>query len=146
MKVICRCNIGSGLPSSYYELGYTNQTKFNIQVGKSYWIYGISLWRNETLHYLIADEDEHFDYPYYDPTWKPAVLFDIESGKLPRRWYFRKFKEDPEFPLLALWGYDELVNSNDRSHYIGLIEREVEHLKIFQERKKEIDAEYAEEG
>ncbi|TWK83999.1 hypothetical protein CHCC20333_4672 [Bacillus paralicheniformis] len=39
-----------------------------------------------------------------------------------------------------MWGYKELVM--DESHFDGLMERENDALKVFLERKKEIDEDF----
>tara|TARA_B100000965_G_scaffold142977_1_gene119126 strand:- start:259 stop:693 length:435 start_codon:yes stop_codon:yes gene_type:complete len=144
MKVICRYNKGSELPqySKDWEYGFGPKTEFNLELNKEYLAYGMFLSDDGKVYYLLLGEA--FQSPYYKPDWYPSVLFDVSDNKIPEWWYFKSFEKDKEFPLDAIWSYEEMTR--DESHYIGLIEREIKDLQIFKERKKWIDREYPEEG
>ena len=82
----------------------------------------------EILYYLIKGTYEDL------PSWYPAELFEVIDNLIYMEWYF---KFDSKNELSALWGYWELVFSEE--HYNGLINREKKDIKIFLDRKKEID-------
>jgi len=102
---------------------------FELPLGKTFAVYGVSIWR-DVLHYLIVEDDE-------TPFWFPAELFVVEDTLLPNGMYHKYFGLQDKRGVNALWGYKEMVL--DDQHYVDLIERETKAIEIFLKRKKEID-------
>lgn len=123
---------GNKLPSSMLKLGYSPKVDLHLKVGEIYGVYGISIWRN-VLHYLLFSTDE------MSPSWLPADLFEIVDLRIPFDWYFRYLGENAPNELKILIGYKELVAEDQ--HYINLIELDRGAIRIFLDRKKEIDEE-----
>lgn len=101
-----------------------------ITLDKIYNVYGITLYE-EGLNYLIYDD-------YDMASWYSAELFDVVDHKMPNTWIHRYFGISKEISLSAIWGYHELVFSEE--HYNGLLEQEREDIYLFYKRKKEIDS------
>lgn len=134
MKIKCvRLEVLENITNSKKEaIEITNYANNFLELGKSYNVYGISLWRNG-LNYLI-------DVPLNDkpsPEWFPVEHFEIIDFALPNNMYFRNFETTDKRGLKALCGYNELVY--DYSHYEGLIEMDESAIEIFVQRKEEID-------
>lgn len=128
MKVKCRANTGEGLmPLTISNIGDTAETQYPLKIGEIYTVYGQGVLRN-VLKYLIVGTYENL------PSWYPAELFEVEDSQIYFEWYY---KYDKEFVASVLWGYHELVN--DKNHYVDLIERKDQAIRIFLKRKKEID-------
>ncbi|KKP35071.1 MAG: hypothetical protein UR26_C0009G0004 [candidate division TM6 bacterium GW2011_GWF2_32_72] len=133
MKVKCIANTIAGLSQKTIELGYSSETKFKIQVGETYTVYGMSMWKN-SLDYLISEKETN------NPAWYPAELFEVIYNLLPIIWYFnferyKNYKgEDSE---KAFWGYKEMIA--DPEHYANLVEGKQEAIDIFNKRKRQID-------
>lgn len=131
MKVKCIFNTGEGLSKQSIELGDSINTKYPIEVGNIYNVYGQNLYKG-TLGYLLIGTYENL------PSWYPAELFEVSDSMLPLEWYYQY---DANSVISAIWGYKELALNE--THYDDLIEREDEAIRIFLKRKKEID-EYCE--
>ncbi|MCG8500390.1 MAG: phosphoribosylaminoimidazole synthetase [Firmicutes bacterium] len=128
MKVKCRANTGAGLmPVTISNIGDTAETQYPLKIGEIYTVYGQGILRN-VLKYLIVGTYENL------PSWYPAELFEVEDSQIYFEWHY---KYDKDFVTSALWGYHEMVN--EKNHYVDLIEREDQAIRIFLKRKKEID-------
>ena len=128
MRIKCTGNIGSCLSKAMLEkLKISEKAEYPIKIGDEYVVYGQMIY-NEVLYYLIKETYEDL------PSWYPAELFEVTNNLIYMEWYFRF---DSESELSAIWGYWELVFSLE--HYDGLIDREKKDIKIFLDRKKEID-------
>lgn len=128
MKVRCIINTGERLlPLTVTNIGDTAETKYPLKIDEIYTVYGQGI-LNNVLNYLIIGTYENL------PSWYPAELFEVEDSQIHFEWHYKYYKE---FIASALWGYNELVN--DKNHYIDLIEREDQAIRIFLKRKKEID-------
>lgn len=128
MRVTCIGNSGQQLPKKYLASGNTVQSVFHVELGHTYPVYGISLWDDGTLNYLLQGKNEDL------PSWNPSELFRVSESSLPMEWYFNYYSNRT---VPAIWGYKELVL--DEEHHDALIERESDAIKIFLKRKKEID-------
>lgn len=129
MKVKCIAISGKDLsPKTLSEVGFSS-TEFQLEIDALYTVYGIVL-KNGVISYLTMDRWKTL------PFWLPAELFLVEDHLLPLDWYYRHFYPPIEGKE-ALWGYEELVL--DPNHYLKLIERDNEAVKIFLKRKEEID-------
>ena len=124
MRVTCTSNLGKALPSKYFDLGYTEESVFDVSVGKEYPVFGIALWKS-TLLLLLSDE--------YDlPNWHPIELFSVSDSRLDDSWLFAAYDRHPH-EVDAVWGYERLVR--DVSYWEALLERDPDALKaFFQER------------
>jgi hypothetical protein len=133
MKIKCIANTIAGLSKKTIELGYSSTSKFNIEIGETYTVYGMSMWKN-SLDYLIAENETN------NPAWYPAELFEVTFNLLPIVWYFNferytNYKgEDSE---KAIWGYKEMIG--DPEHFSDLAEGKPEAIEIFLKRKRQID-------
>lgn len=132
MKVIF-VDPGKKQPSSMKKLLYSPHADLNLKNGETYIVYGISLWK-DVLHYLIIPHELNV------PDWLPADLFIIQDSKIPDDWYFCYFGENDSSLLKILIGYTEMIT--DVTHYINLIERDINALRTFYKRKYEIDELY----
>jgi hypothetical protein len=130
MKVECFHNTGKGLPVSYFSLGYSSESQFDIEVGSTYSVYGMCLWKG-CLQYLINPD------VMPRPNWYPAILFEVRDKGLPESWQFSFLRENEEHGVVAVWGYRELVNST--AHFEGLLERERLAIDVFAKRRMETE-------
>ena len=65
------------------------------------------------------------------------------DDRLPEKWYFTYTPEFKAYGVTAIWGYRELVTRD--GHFDGIMEREVDELVIFFQRKQEMEAELLED-
>jgi hypothetical protein len=130
MKAKCIENMGIKLSQQAVKSGYTQDTIFHLTIGDTYTIYGINDWRG-TINYLTMNANNT------NPIWSPAELFQLVDYRLPPNWYYKFLTQDPMI-LNAIMGYKELAM--EPKHHDGLIGEDREALKLFYERKKEIDA------
>ena len=129
MEAICCKNEGHLLSINDVKAGSYEKTCYKgISIDKLYTIYGIVIFRG-SIKYLIFDDYEMVN-------WYPAELFIITDGKISSLWYYH-YRGNNEFGISAIWGYNELVFSDE--HYTGLCEQDIESLNLFMERKKQID-------
>jgi hypothetical protein len=127
MRVLSIGNSGANLSEKHYEHGFTRASELDLQAGKEYVVYGISLWKGLMIYLVIGEGS--------NPHWYPAELFRLVKNELPPTWYFAFFRNGAD--VNAIWGYSELVNSED--HFDALSDLDEDALKIFWSRKKEID-------
>lgn len=128
MKVKCIANTGKGLlPFTISNSGDTAETQYPLKIGEIYTVYGQGVISN-VLNYLLIGT-------YQDlPNWYSAELFEVVDSQIYFEWYY---KYDTKFIASSLWGYLEMVN--DKNHYVDLIERSEQAIRIFLKRKKEMD-------
>ncbi|MEF2965545.1 phosphoribosylaminoimidazole synthetase [Paenibacillus sp. M1] len=105
-----------------YKLGYTSKTKFDFLKHVGYLVFGISIW-NSALQYLLIEHEGGL------PSWYPAEIFSCFDMSLPYNWYHKFYGYENETGIISVWGYKELVESQD--YYIGLQERQAEDINIF---------------
>jgi hypothetical protein len=129
MRVLCTTNRGSNLSVRHLKSGYTASSEFDLEIGREYIVYGISLWKG-LLAYLIIGEGMY-------PHWYTSELFSISRSEVPPGWHFARRSEEEGYDTTAVWGYEELVNSED--HFDDLSNLEKTAIDIFVERKKQID-------
>ncbi len=118
MRVICRTNNATKLPSNYLDprAGLDQHFVFPLTVGRSYVVYGL-LFRDAQVWYLLADDNE---LPY--PMAYPAPLFEVQSGRPSKHWVFALTPEtSSQHALFAApawtadtYFYDRLTNGEDR--------------------------------
>lgn len=129
MRALCTDNKGHSLSAKHFEIGYTSSSSFDLEIGKEYVVYAVSLWKG-ILNYLVVGEGLF-------PHWYPLELFRLTQNKMPPCWYFACFSEEQGFEIGAIWGYKELVNTE--THFDDLANLDKGALDIFVQRKKQID-------
>lgn len=128
MRVICKANTAGNLDKETREMrGYSEDKTFAVRCAEVCLVYGISLW-SSSLCYLLMPQGEKL------PNWYPSELFEVSDTQLPFEWYVDcRIESD----IRAVWGYKELVV--DKDHHNDLLAGKNEALKIFMQRKIEID-------
>ena len=129
MRVVSTANKGSSLSVEHFESGYTSSSEFDLEIGKEYVVYGISFWKG-LLNYLVIGEGMY-------PSWYPAELFTVLRSEIPPGWHFTYRSKKDGYEVAAVWGYEELVNSED--HFDDLSNLEQKALDVFAERRKQVD-------
>lgn len=103
------------------------ESEFQLELGKDYLVLGLGIF-DTVLSALVRDETGL-------PAWLPIGLFEFEVSTMPADWEFALLDGnaasggDSLNRWVARWGYPELVR--DDRHSDGLVERDVEALKIF---------------
>jgi hypothetical protein len=121
------------VPAELLSRGYTPSSQIDLVYGQDYRVYAISIWEG-LIHYLVLNDET------YRPNWEPAMFFDVVDGRLPSTWKYAYWRHLPGSRIDAIWGYEEMASS-DPEHYTALIEREPSALRVFEDRRAEIDAE-----
>jgi len=129
MKAKCLYNLGDKLSKPTLRVGYSPNDLFHLNVGEIYTIYGVQVWRG-IIKYLTLNA------PGSLPVWYPAEIFQLVDYRVPPNWYY-KFLTEEEGILNSVMGYQELAM--DPKHHDGIIAEEPAAVKLFFERKKEID-------
>jgi hypothetical protein len=136
MRVLCISNSGADLPEDCLNqsLGFTADTDFALIPGKTYTVYGFTLFLGYVWYYL-CDED----FSYY-PIWSPAPLFEIVDHRLSSYWefYYRFGPSVGDANLIV--SFPEWTS--DPLYYDKLTNGEREAVDIFCHYKKLIDDEY----
>lgn len=128
MKVSCQRTEWYLLNSKDVASGKNMMTNYvGVSLGKIYSVYGVIMYEN-CLKYLLFDE-------YGMPNWYPAELFSVVDSRIPLGWHYTFYGS--EISLTAVWGYEELVNSD--THYDELCEQEPRALDLFNRRRREAD-------
>lgn len=130
MKIRCRTIEAAELPQRYLDQGFSYTKQLNLAEGAAYTVYGMCIWRG-CLMFLIDPSDEGV------PSWYPAPAFDVINDHIPKTWSFSYSREEEDCGMAAIFGYKELVNSQE--HYNGLAELLPKDLELFKKRKKEIN-------
>jgi hypothetical protein len=132
MKVKCIANTGKDLFMRTLAKQHLITSIFNpLEIGDYYTVYGIVLW-DGNLHYLVVDRYKDAEL---EPSLYPAELFEVIDNRLPQGGYFAFLGTEDENE--AVWGYKEFVL--DLKHHESLYEREEDALKIFFQRKLQMD-------
>lgn len=101
--------------------GIANRVKHKgLTLNNSYVVYGMVIFQ-EGLDYLILDDNDM-------PMWYSAELFEVEESSLPSKWHHSFWGYD-EYDVTAIWGYVELVNSQE--HFDGLAEQNEQDVELF---------------
>ena len=133
MLVRCISKKGATLPAFAYDgrQGVTSDTEFPVTPSRTYFVFGVTLLLGIAWYYVV-DDDGH-DWP----TWMPAPLFDVVDGTIPGSWivgYFR-FSRDNQYPMLSFPEW-----ANDHSFYERLVDGDPEAVRVFSERRAEVEA------
>lgn len=111
------------------KLGYSSETDFHLEIETTYIVYGVTMWKS-VLHFLVIPAKASL------PNWYPAGVFEVVDGRIPPGWHFIHFEEDNPDERKFLLGYKELTQ--DATHYVGLIERDINAIRVFNMRREEI--------
>jgi hypothetical protein len=122
MIVVCKSKKILNLSDRLTKSGYSLQSEFYVEVGKSYHVFAINVWEGN-LNYLIVDETGL-------PRWNLAELFVIKDKCIPSNWEVNNFNNDKICGLEIIIGYIEITSN--KYHYIGLGEMDSDQLKIFE--------------
>lgn len=126
MLIICRNNDAKSLSEKALNVSGTLNTEFSLKIEKQYFVYSMCLWEGVLKYLLIGEENL--------PSWYPAELFEVIDKTLPLEWYCNV---TTGMCLEGIWGYKEMVY--DDNHHDDLIERDSDAIKIFLNRKKEME-------
>jgi len=110
-------------------MGETDETDFSpLQPDQQYKVYGLMFYASR-IDFLVCPSSG-------GPMWVPSGLFDVVDNEIPNGWgcvlteksagYIDLYEA---FGIHFICGYLELTRSY--SHYIGILERDSEELKIF---------------
>jgi hypothetical protein len=135
MKVRCIANRGDALPAQYLDprIPRGPQSEFFITVGKTYVVYGLRFLSEQVWYYI--DDDHKGWYPIR----KPAPLFQVIDPQLSRYWSIRVSESNRGSNVLL--AFHEWVS--EPRFYDRLTDREDQEVKIFAERKRQMDEEFA---
>lgn len=133
MIVRCVAETAKDFSPILFSIGLTPFSEFNLEIGKSYTVYSVNVWRGMVSYLLIGERRA-------EPSWYPSEAFEVVDNTLPSRWYFGTYKPEEKNGLQLIVGYDEMVNTID-SHYDELIECESQAVEVFNKRRREIDQE-----
>lgn len=128
MKVICSSNDPGAMADHQRSRAVAFETAYPLTVGKEYSVVGMSI--TENVFYFLVQED------WGGPCFAPAGMFELVSAPIPPGWHFalrsgvrasgRDLWADP---IVALWGYRELVEPGE--HLTNLLEHEQVALAVF---------------
>ncbi|HII4322191.1 TPA: hypothetical protein ACY4PR_003053 [Enterobacter cloacae] len=129
MLVLCRSVSGKSLPENARIMGETDETDFSpLQIGQQYKVYGVMFYTSR-IDFLVCPASG-------GPMWVPSNLFDVVDDEIPQGWgcVLTERSEgyadlSEAFGIHSICGYLELIRSY--SHYVGILERDPEELKIF---------------
>lgn len=133
MIIVCKTKDINKLNEKSINMGYglSEYTLSGLEVGKTYKVYGMGLWEEDHMLYLIDKEENN------SPLWYPFEVFDIVDNKLTSAWCINNFGELIEDTNITfIWGYSELVF--DITHVGLLMERDKTALNTFSQRKTEL--------
>ncbi|EMC8781285.1 hypothetical protein [Providencia rettgeri] len=137
MIIKCIFNSVKNISMDYRCLNETDETDYSfLTIGSDFTVYGLMFFSNR-VDYLICLDDNY-------PIWVPSNLFEVNTQELPNNWslcitYLNSNYKilDDSFGIKSIISYHNLVNNI--SHYIGLLERNPDDLKLFFLEKKKID-------
>src|SRR5260370_10258342 len=130
VKVKSIYRAGSKIPESLLALGNTPSSQFHIPWGTVYMVYGMCLLK-DVIKYLIIEDG------IYRPDWFPTIFFEVIDNRLPLDWHYSFWGKDSQAQVQAVWGYAELNDGG--THFDALMEREPEALRLFEQRRTEMD-------
>jgi hypothetical protein len=134
LDLLCSSNSASDLAAAQRGRGTSPTHIYDLTVGAVYRVVGMVLW--ETMLWLLVRGDDGA------PLNAPAGLFEQVGVGIPDTWRFRigsgarlEGSDLWERPIVAIWGYDELVD--DPNHLDRLFDGGYEELRAFEKRFEE---------
>jgi hypothetical protein len=137
MKVKCLGNRGSSLPKELLDprSNCDENTRFALTIGKTYIVYGITVYRRYLWYYVCDD-----DFTYF-PVWNPSPLFEIADHRVSKYWevnYSREGRDESDVGIIV--AYPEWAQN---PYYYGrLADNRDEEVAVFRKYQKMIDEEY----
>lgn len=116
-------------------MGLTEGTRFDLQIGKEYVVYGLTVFLGHVWYY-IADES----YSYF-PVWNPASMFQITDSRASKFWVIGYQTDDPKGDPSLLITFHEWVS--DHMFYSRLTTGDPNCVALFKIYKERLDKEYA---
>lgn len=110
--------------------GVDGSTACAVTPGRSYAVFAVTIYLGVAWYYILDDDGHEW------PTRIPAPLFEVVDGSLPDSWrigYFHFARED-QYPILSFPEWAE-----DHHFYERLVDGDADTVRIFNERKREID-------
>lgn len=138
MKLRCIGNRGSDLPPELLnpKLNRDENTRFPLTIGKTYVVYGLTVYLSHLWYYVCDDDFTHF------PVWKPAPLFEIVDPRVSRYWEINcSLDGRGESDTGIIVAYPEWAR--DPYYYEHLADNREAEVQIFSRYRKLIDEEYA---
>lgn len=128
MWAICATNDPNALADHQRGRAASFESAYPITIGKSYAVIGMSVTEN-ILDFLVRDD-------WGGPCFAPAGMFELLTAPVPDDWSFTlrsgiraTGNAAWENPIVAMWGYRELVDTE--THVTDLLDREPNALRIF---------------
>lgn len=132
MIVRATATTGEVLPalSRNSAVGVDATTEFPVTIGRTYAVFAVTIYLGIAWYYIFDDDNHQW------PTWAPAPIFEVANGDLPPSWkvgYFNFSRED-QFPILSFPEWAE-----DNSFYERLVDGDAATVRVFDERRREIE-------
>lgn len=131
MKVLCISNSGKDVPDEDRFFAESEITEYSpLKISEEYSVRGI-LFYDSRIDYLVVNKS-------IDPIWCPSSLFKVVVNNIPADFVAEKIDcgeyewLKQEYGAKFIIGYPELVGSF--AHFVGIQERETNHLHIFNEK------------
>lgn len=134
MKIICIARRGETLPDHYLDarVHRTREHDFRLTMGKEYVVYAVAIRRDQVWYYVVDDTASWF------PIYKPAPLFEIKDARVSRYWRLKLTPGNLDHEVLL--AFEEWVS--DERFYDHLSDKEQAEVKVFRERKRQMDEEF----
>src|SRR5579883_1533882 len=134
MRVVCVARRGETLPEGYLDprMNVRPETDFHLTVGREYVVYAVAI-RNQQVWYYVVDDDN-----LWFPIYKPAPLFEIADARVSRYWKLKLTPGNLDHEVLL--AFEEWIS--DEQFYDRLSDKEQTEVKVFRERKQQMDGEF----
>jgi len=134
MKIACIARRGETLPEHYLDqrIPRTRESDFHLTLSKEYVVYAIAIRSDQVWYYVVDDTSPWF------PINKPAPLFKIVDDRVSQHWRVRLTPGNPDHRMLL--AFEEWVS--EQWFYDRLSDNEEAEVKVFKERKRQMDAEF----
>lgn len=137
MKARCVQNQAKALARTAQKAVGSPNTMFPLSTGEEYDVSATAMLTTGVVLYLTTNKWGR------DPDWYPADLFQVVDGRVPCSWqfaYFGSVFKKWRAPVVAVWGYPELVGDLE-AHMTGLWEADESILATFYRRRAEAQTE-----
>lgn len=133
MRVVCVAQRGETLPEVYLDprVNVRLETDFHLTVGREYVVYAIAIRKQQVWYYVVDDNNLWF------PIYKPAPLFKIMDDRVSQHWRIKITPGNRDHEVLL--AFQEWVSQE--WFYDRLSDKEQVEVRVFKERKQQMDAE-----
>jgi hypothetical protein len=137
MMAKCLYNRGEDLPEELLcrKTGFDSKTKFDIEIGKYYLVYAMTINSNYMWYYILENENDLF------PIWQPAPLFIVVDEALSRYWVYTFKQKQKAWPGYTTIAFPEWAN-DPYKYYDALSDGNKFEKDIFIKYKKLMDVEF----